>query len=168
MTRIERRYTSQPLTLFPRATQTTIRDKNLYGRHRQFNEETGMMLRWTGRQVLLAATVLACVATGPGVPAQAESIVRPMNFASRQPWGVLISESFSRSKAIQEFNRIQQKFPADLRRKRPMVIPVTRLRLGTRQRYSARIGAASRKQADTICSSLRARSVVCIVRRTGG
>ncbi len=127
-----------------------------------------MMLRWTGRQVLLAAVVLASVATQPGLPAQAESVLRPMQNSFRQPWGVLISESFSRSSAIDEFNRIKQKFPADLRRTRAMVIPVTRLRLGTRQRYSARIGAASKKQAANICSSLRARSVVCIVRRTGG
>jgi hypothetical protein len=86
--------------------------------------------------------------------------------AARQPWGVLISESFSRNTAVRTFNRIKRSFPADLREKPPMIVPVRNLSMGTRRRYSARIGAASRKQASKICTSLRARSVVCIVRRT--
>ncbi|MEM9473095.1 MAG: lytic transglycosylase domain-containing protein [Pseudomonadota bacterium] len=86
--------------------------------------------------------------------------------AGRQPWGVLISESFSRSTAVRTFNRIRKKFPADLRTRTPMIIPVRNLSMGARRRYSARIGATSRKQAADICTSLRARSVICIVRRT--
>ena len=86
--------------------------------------------------------------------------------AARQPWGVLISESFSRTTAVRTFNRIKRNFPADLREKPPMIVPVRNLSMGARRRYSARIGAASRKQAIKICTSLRARSLVCIVRRT--
>jgi hypothetical protein len=86
--------------------------------------------------------------------------------AARQPWGVLISESFSRNTAVRTFNRIKRNFPADLREKPPMIVPVRNLSMGARRRYSARIGAASRKQAIKICTSLRARSLVCIVRRT--
>lgn len=86
--------------------------------------------------------------------------------ATRQPWGVLISESFSRNTAVRTFNRIRRKFPADLREKPPMIVRVRNLSMGARRRYSARIGAASRKQAGEICASLRARSVICIVRRT--
>ncbi len=86
--------------------------------------------------------------------------------APRQPWGVLISESFSRNTAVRTFNRIKRKFPAELRGKPPMIVPVRNLSMGARRRYSARIGASSRKQAGKICTSLRARSVVCIVRRT--
>ncbi len=86
--------------------------------------------------------------------------------AARQPWGVLISESFSRNTAVRTFNRIKGKFPAELREKPPMIVPVRNLSMGARRRYSARIGAATRKQAGKICTSLRARSVVCIVRRT--
>jgi len=86
--------------------------------------------------------------------------------APRQPWGVLISESFSRNIAIRTFNRIKRKFPADLREKPPMIVGVRNLSMGARRRYSARIGAASQKQATNICSSLRARSVICIVGKT--
>ena len=86
--------------------------------------------------------------------------------AAHQPWGVLISESFSRNTAVRTFNRVKRNFPANLREKPPMIVPVRNLSMGTRQRYSARIGAASRKQASEICKSLRARAVVCIVRRT--
>lgn len=86
--------------------------------------------------------------------------------AARQPWGVLISESFSRNTAVRSFNRISKNFPADLREKPPMIVRVKNLSMGARRRYSARIGAASRKQAANICRSLRARSVICIVRRT--
>lgn len=86
--------------------------------------------------------------------------------AARQPWGVLISESFSRNSAVRTFNRIRKKFPAGLRNRAPMIVSVRNLSMGARRRYSARIGATSRKQAADICTSLRARSVICIVRRT--
>jgi len=86
--------------------------------------------------------------------------------AARQPWGVLISESFSRNTAVRTFNRIRAKFPAELREKPPMIVPVRNLSMGARRRYSARVGASSRKQAGKICTSLRARAVICIVRRT--
>ena len=86
--------------------------------------------------------------------------------APRQPWGVVISESFSRSTAIRMFNRIRSAFPADLRENPPMIVPVTNLSMGARRRYSARIGAASQTQAAEICASLRARSVICIIGRT--
>ncbi len=86
--------------------------------------------------------------------------------APRQPWGVLISESFSRSTAVRTFNRVRRNFPADLRETPPMIVGVRNLSMGARRRYSARIGAATRKQAANICSSLRARSVVCIVGKT--
>lgn len=84
----------------------------------------------------------------------------------RQPWGVLISESFSRNTAVRTFNRIKKKFPPGLRNKPPMIVRVRNLSMGARRRYSARIGAASRKQAIQICNSLRARTVICIVGRT--
>lgn len=86
--------------------------------------------------------------------------------APRQPWGVLISESFSRSTAVRTFNRMKSKFPADLREKPPMIVHVRNLSMGARRRYSARIGAASRRQAAKICAPLRARSVICIIGKT--
>jgi len=81
----------------------------------------------------------------------------------RQPWGVLISENFSRSTAIRTFNRKKRNFPADLREKPPMIVRVRNLSMGARLRYSARIGATSQTQAAKICASLRARSVICII-----
>ncbi len=84
----------------------------------------------------------------------------------RQPWGVLISESFSRSTAIRTFNNIKRRFPADLRQKPPMIVRVRNLSMGARRRYSARIGAGSRTRAAEICASLRTRSVTCIIRKT--
>ncbi len=102
----------------------------------------------------------------PALVRKPERIRLATRSAARQPWGVLISESFSRNTAVRTFNGIKRKFPADLRGKPPMIVPVRNLSMGTRRRYSARIGATTRKQASKICSSLRARSVVCIVRRT--
>lgn len=86
--------------------------------------------------------------------------------APQQPWGVLISESFSRSSAIRTFNRVKQNFPVNLKSKPPMIVRVRNLSMGTRRRYSARIGTANRAQAARICTSLRARSVICIVGKT--
>ena len=102
----------------------------------------------------------------PGLVRKPGRIRLAAKSAARQPWGVLISESFSRNTAVRTFNRIKRNFPADLREQPPMIVRVRNLSMGARRRYSARIGASSQGQAIKICSSLRARSVVCIVRRT--
>ncbi len=102
----------------------------------------------------------------PGLVRKPGRIRLATKSSPHQPWGVLISESFSRNTAVRTFNRIKKRFPAGLRERPPMVVRVRNLSLGARRRYSARIGAASRQKAAKICKSLQARSVVCIVRRT--
>ncbi len=102
----------------------------------------------------------------PGLVRKPGRIRLATKSAARQPWGVLISESFSRTTAVRSFNRIRKNFPADLRGTPPMIVSLRNLSMGARRRYSARIGAGSRKRAANICRSLRARAVICIVRRT--
>ncbi len=86
--------------------------------------------------------------------------------APSQPWGVLISEHFSRNQAINIFKRTSKGFPADLRSRSPMVVTVRNLSMGSRPRYSARIGAANQIEAGRICASLRTRAIFCLVLKT--
>ncbi len=86
--------------------------------------------------------------------------------APRQPWGVLISEHFSRAIAVRIYRQTQKRFPAELQSTAPMVIPVRNLSMGARLRHSARIGTSSQAEATRICQTLRARAVPCLVQKT--
>jgi len=86
--------------------------------------------------------------------------------APRKPWGVLISENFSRSVAIRAYDR-QRSLHPDLFKDRAAMIVTSRNRsLGRRLRYSARIGADSHLEAQKTCFALRDRGVPCLVRKT--
>jgi SPOR domain len=47
----------------------------------------------------------------------------------------------------------------------PIIVPQCDLHLGTKLQYSARIGAASREDADALCAKLRASGGACIVQK---
>ena len=128
-----------------------------------------MMLRWTGRQVLLAAAVLACVATGPGVPAQAESVVAAHALCVAPALGCADLRKFLPKQSDPGIQSDTAKVPGG---SAPETShghsghPTAPGHTGNAILHALALRAESRQT--TICSSLRARSVVCIVRRTGG
>jgi hypothetical protein len=86
--------------------------------------------------------------------------------AARKPWGVQVAEYFSQATAINIYQRLKGRFPAGVAGQPPMLVPVRNRSMGTRIRYTARIGADSQADAIRICQALQARSVSCLVRKT--
>ena len=84
-----------------------------------------------------------------------------------QPWGVQVSESFSRSQAVNIFRALQERLPDIFGTSPPMVLAARNYSIGTALRQRVFLGAANRAEADSKCAALNQVGVACLVRRTG-
>ena len=84
-----------------------------------------------------------------------------------QPWGVQVSESFSRSQAVNIFRALQERLPNIFGTSPPMVLAVRNYSIGTALRQRVFLGSANRAEADNKCAALNHVGVACLVRRTG-
>jgi Transglycosylase SLT domain len=82
-----------------------------------------------------------------------------------RPWGVNVSTSFSKANALDKFGRLKRAHAALLGSREPFILPMRNLSRGRRSMYLVQIGADSRKDASTLCASLRAEGGACIVRK---
>jgi hypothetical protein len=85
--------------------------------------------------------------------------------AQAQPWGIEIATAFSKEEALDEFAHVKQDHADILGSYDPILIEQCDLHMGTRVQYSARIGAASREDADALCAKLMAIGGACIVQK---
>jgi len=81
-----------------------------------------------------------------------------------KPWGVQVAGNFSRAAAIRQYERLRGRF-SDLLEGHDPVVSRVRSTRGRRGIYAVRLGAESRKKAETICSSLRSAGGACVVLR---
>jgi hypothetical protein len=84
-----------------------------------------------------------------------------------QPWGVLIAQNFSAEIARANFDRAQAEHESVFADHAMLFITVRNLSLGSRLRYSAQVGFATREEADAFCQDLLADGGNCIVQRNG-
>jgi Transglycosylase SLT domain/SPOR domain len=82
-----------------------------------------------------------------------------------RPWGVHVSTSFSKAKALGQFARLRQRYAALLGDRDPFVVPARNLSRGRRALYMVQIGADSRADADKLCARLRSSGGACIVQK---
>ena len=82
-----------------------------------------------------------------------------------RPWGVHVSTSFSKAKALAQFGRLRQQHASLLGERDPFVVPQRNLSRGRRALYLVQIGADSRADADRLCAKLRAQGGACIVQK---
>ena len=82
-----------------------------------------------------------------------------------RPWGVHVSTSFSKSKALAWFGRLKQLHAAVLADAEPFVVPQRNLSRGRRSLYMVQIGTDSRADAQTLCAKLRSDGGACIVQK---
>ena len=85
--------------------------------------------------------------------------------AQAQPWGIEIATAFSKEEVLDEFAHVKQDHADILGSYDPILIEQCHLHMGTKVQYSARIGAASREDADELCAKLMASGGVCIVQK---
>jgi len=82
-----------------------------------------------------------------------------------RPWGVHVSTSFSKAKALDRFARLKRAHAALLGGREPFVLPVRNLSRGRRPMYMVQIGADAREDANALCARLRAEGGACIVQK---
>src|SRR6185503_9324260 len=73
-----------------------------------------------------------------------------------RPWGVHVSTSFSKAKALAQFARLKQQHASLLGDRDPFVQPERHLSRGRRSLYQVQIGAESKAAAAKLCARLRA------------
>jgi hypothetical protein len=82
-----------------------------------------------------------------------------------RPWGVHVSTSFSKAKALAQFGRLKRQHAALLGEREPFVLPERNLSRGRRYMYMVQIGADSRDDAAKLCAKLRSDGGACIVQK---
>jgi hypothetical protein len=82
-----------------------------------------------------------------------------------RPWGVQVSTSFSKSKALAQFGRLKRQYNSLLGAREPFVLPERNLSRGRRSMYMVQIGSDSRDDAAKLCASLRSAGGACIVQK---
>lgn len=106
-------------------------------------------------------TKMAFAAACRALPIIASRTV-PMSSIVLKPWGVQVAGNFRRSAAVNQWERIKRRLGSIARSQEPVVSRVRSGR-GVRGIYAVRIGAGSRKEANTICTQLRAAGGACVV-----
>jgi len=100
------------------------------------------------------------------IPSRGDRFALGPNEGPAAPWGIQLAGNFSKSLALQSFNRARSAYAGVIGEVRPMIIG-TRLRnRGTRAFYRIRIPAQSRQAADDLCGRIRKVGGACIVLRT--
>ena len=87
----------------------------------------------------------------------------PMNRIVPKPWGIQIAGNFKQSVAVASLGRLQKKIPT--LRKYKAYVQRRKAPYARKSIYAVRIGANSRKEADSICVELRKAGGACIVMR---
>jgi hypothetical protein len=82
-----------------------------------------------------------------------------------RPWGIQVSTSFSKDKALSHFARLKARYASVLSDREPFVLPERNLSRGRRYLYMVQIGADSRDDAYTLCARFRASGGACIVQK---
>jgi hypothetical protein len=82
-----------------------------------------------------------------------------------RPWGVQVSTSFSKAKALAQFGRLKRQYTSLLGAREPFVLPERNLSRGRRSMYMVQIGSDSRDDAAKLCASLRSAGGACIVQK---
>jgi hypothetical protein len=82
-----------------------------------------------------------------------------------RPWGAQVSTSFSKARALDQFNRLRARYGGVLAETSPFVVPQRNLSRGRRAMYMVQIGADSRGDAAKLCDTLRRKGGACIVQK---
>lgn len=82
-----------------------------------------------------------------------------------KPWGVQLSGSFSEAEARATYDRVRQMLPEIVPMGPPVLVDGHYGSRGPGRFYRARVGTASRSDADSLCGMIRAAGSSCVVLR---
>lgn len=99
------------------------------------------------------------------VPPALSPLPAALGSADWQPWGVQLAASFSQEKALASYRAMQQRHPAILAERSPLILRKRNLSRGTKPLVQVRLPAPTRQAANELCRELRAAGSVCVVLR---
>lgn len=82
------------------------------------------------------------------------------------PWGVQVTGSYSRAKAVAAYAALGKRFPDLVADRPPMIVAGRAPGRGTRVFYRVRVPTETREEAETFCRELRSAGGSCIVLKT--
>jgi hypothetical protein len=82
------------------------------------------------------------------------------------PWGVQLAGNFSKALALAAYDRARQRYAAVIGGTRPMIIGRLLRSRGTRPFYEVRVPAATRTDADALCSRIQSVGGACVAMRS--
>ena len=83
------------------------------------------------------------------------------------PWGLQLAGNWTQQAVLEQYHRMQSKFPAVLGDRKPLVMRSNTRSRGRATWYLLRVAEATREKADTLCSKLKSVGGACIVYRNG-
>ena len=83
--------------------------------------------------------------------------------AEWQPWGVQVAGNFSQSRALATYRDLQERHPAVLGERTPLILRKRNLSFGTREMVNVRVPAPTREAANDLCRRLREEGAACVV-----
>jgi hypothetical protein len=108
-------------------------------------------------------TLMAGLQQAP--PAFLAALQQHVVMGAIQPWGAILAANKSRSKILDRYVGLQQRFTAVLSGRDPIVLE---RRVGSLPRYQVRVGADSRAAANDVCKGIHLGGGDCVVLRNPG
>jgi len=91
-----------------------------------------------------------------------------VQLAAAKVWGVQLAAGFDRNKALAMYSRAIKKLSVVIGDRDPSLIASVMRSRGTRTFYQVRIGADTRREADSLCTRIRRAGGACFVLRNRG
>jgi hypothetical protein len=99
-------------------------------------------------------------------PPRAGGEREPSDQAPVAPWGVQLAADFSKERALALFSHARERYARALGDVQPMIIGTLLRSRGTRAFYRVRVPAASRNEANSLCTRIRSVGGACVVLRS--
>jgi hypothetical protein len=125
------------------------------------DESAGEDLDSEAKREAAAATCLEVLAALDAPPSA--SLALQGRQADWQPWGAQVAGNFSQSRALATYRNLQERHPALLADRSPLILRKRNLSLGTREMVNVRVPAPTREAANDLCRQLRDEGAACVV-----
>lgn len=95
-----------------------------------------------------------------------DAVLAPEIETAHAPWGVQVTGSYSRAKAVAAYMALAERFSDLVADRPPMIVAGRAPGRGTRAFYRVRVPAETRDEAETFCRKLRSAGGNCVVLKT--
>jgi hypothetical protein len=116
-------------------------------------------------QEIEPTTCLEVLAALDAPPLTDAELQAPQDQAEWQPWGVQLAGNFSEARAVATYRNLQQRYPAVLGDRAPLILRKRNPGQGSRPMVNVRVPVPTREAANELCRRLREAGGACVVLR---